>query len=249
MIKSEKFIVGSEKNIVYQSLYEMISQETIFDKYLHLRLSGTFADVCNDMFFLTHEDGKGLSRIWMCYGKHEKSVSNWGAVFTPEEFRGKGYCAKTLEYCFQEIDSLKNPPLALFCTGGTLELATLYRKYGFVPALKGTDRGPLYRPNGNSPKTFQEFCNEYYTETDELFIVDADFGWRNEIDCLLRFALWDLGENFGIKDVNDLWVLLMEDPKRAKIVLTKENRCVGWMVDDIMQLYPKYRNVKKITNQ
>ena len=242
MIKSEKYVVGSERDHVYRSLYEMIPKD---DKYMHLRLSGELLDVCNDIYFLTHDDGKGLSRLWMCYGKHENAVSNWGAVYTAEEARGKGLCARTLDYCFEQIDAMEDPPLALFCTAG--DVARLYKRYGFVPALKGTDKGPLYRPSANAPKTFGEFCESYYTPTDELFVIDADFGWRNEIDCLLRFALWDIGEEFGIKDVTDLYVLLMQTPERAKIILTKENRCVGWAVDDIMQLHPKYRDVKKIT--
>lgn len=244
MVKSEKYVVGSERDAVYKTLYEMISKD---DTYMHLRLSGALADVCTDMYFVTHEDGKGMSRVWMCYGKHENAVANWGAVYTEEECRGKGYCQKNLDYCFEEVNALKNPPTALFCTAG--DITAFYRRYGFVPAIKGTEKGRLYRPCGNSPKTFQEFCENYYTPTDELFIIDADFGWRNEIDCLLQFALEDLGEPFGIKDVDKLWVLLMENPERAKIVLTKENKCAGWMVDDEMQLHPIYRNVKKITRR
>ncbi len=244
MIKSEKYIVGDKKDAVYKSLYEMIPKE---DAYMHLRLSGALNDVCTDMYFLTHEDGKGLSRVWMCYGNHENPVSNWGAVFTAEEYRGKGYCEKNLDYCFKEIDALENSPTALFCTAG--DITAFYRRYGFVPAIKGTDKGFLYRPCRNSPPTFQEFCESYYTPTDELFIIDADFGWRNEVDCLLRFALSDMGEEFGIKDVDKLWVLLMNKPERAKIILTRENKCAGWMVDGIMQLHPIYRNVKNITRK
>jgi len=244
MIKSEKYVVGSEKNSVYNSLFEMIPKD---DEYMHLRLSGALTKVCTDMYFLTHEDGKGLSRVWMCYGKHENAVANWGAVFTAEEHRGKGYCEKTLDCCFETVNTLGNSPTALFCEAG--DITAFYRKYGFIPAIKGADKGPLYRPCGNSPRNFQEFCENYYTKTDELFIIDADFGWRNEVDCLLRFALLDIGEEFGIKDVERLWLLLMKKSNRAKIILTKENKCAGWMVDDVMQLHPVYRDVKNITRR
>jgi hypothetical protein len=242
MIKSESYTVGSSENTAYKILYEMIPQD---DVYMHLRLSGALTEVCKDIYFVTHEDGKGISRVWMCYGNHENAVANWGAVFTEKEYRGKGYCAKNLDYCFEQIEAMKNQPLALFCTAG--DVTALYRRYGFVPAIMGTEQGPLYRPCAGSPKTFQEFCENYYTPTDELFVVDADFGWRNEIDCLLRFALLDMGEEFGINGINDLYLLLMKDPKRARIVLTKENKCVGWVVDDIMQLHPAYRDIKSIT--
>ena len=241
MIKSEKYVVGTEKNSVYKTLYDMIPQD---DVYMHLRLSGALCDVCNDLYFVTHEDGKGISRVWMGYGKQENAVGNWGAVFTEEDYRGKGFCAKNLDYCFEQIDSMENPPTALFCTAGSV--TALYRRYGFVPAIKGTEQGPLYRPCGDSPKTFEEFCENYYTPTEELFIVDADFGRRNEIDCLLRFALWNMGEKFGIGEVDELRLLLMVSPQRAKIILSKENKCVGWSADGVMQLHPAYRNIKII---
>lgn len=244
MVKSEKYIVGSGNNTVYKALFEMIPQD---DTYMHLRLSGALCDVCNDIYFLTHKDGKGLSRIWMGYGKQEGAVCNWGAVFTPEEYRGKGYCGRTLDYCFGEIDSMETPPPALFCSAGSM--APIYAKYGFVPALKGTDSGPMYRPCGDSPKSFREFCEGYYTSTEELLVVDAHFGWRNEIDCLLKFALWDMGEAFGIGEARDLSALLMQSPKRARILLSRENRCVGWEVDGIRQLHPKYRHIERITDQ
>jgi hypothetical protein len=80
-------------------------------------------------------------------------------------------------------------------------------------------------------------------------VIDADFGRRNEIDCLLRFALMDMGESFGIGNVKDLFWLLMDEPERAKIVLTKEGKTVGWSVDGEMQLHPKYRSVTKITEK
>lgn len=241
MIKSEMYVVGSEKNAVYNTLYEMIPQN---DTYMHMRLSGALSDVCKDIYFVTHEDGKGISRLWMGYGHHKGAVANWGAVFTEEKYRGKGYCAKNLDYCFEQIDAMSDPPPALFCTAGSV--TALYKRYGFVPAIRGTEQGPLYRPCGRSPKTFLEFCEGYYTDTDELRVVNADFGWRNEIDCLLRFALLDCGEEFGIGNVRDLYLLLMEDPQRAGVVLTSENRCVGWTVDGVIQLHPKYRSIKNI---
>ena len=246
MIKSEKYIVGTEKDHVYKCLYEMIPQQ---DKFLHYRLSGKANDVCTDTFFVTHEDGKGLSRVWMGYGRHENAACNWGAVFTQEEARGKGYCAMNLDYCFEVVNALENPPAALFCTAGSVGLTKLYSRYGFVPALKGADCGPLYRPCGNSPKTFQEFAENYYTPTSELVVKDADFGWRNEVDCLLKFALWDMGIKLEINCVESLNGILMDEPNRAKVVMTKENKCVGWMVDGVMQLHPAYKDVKNISDE
>ena len=244
MLTTEIYVAGSEKNKAYELLNGIILPD---DRFLRMRLYGELADVSNDLFFLTHDEKKGLSRIWMGYGKHDNSVCNWGAVYTPEEHRGNGYCTNGLKYCFEYIDNMDEAPLALFCTAGTLELTNLYKKYGWTTAIKGRDKGPLYRPLGDSPESFQEFCKEYYTESDELYVIDATFEWRNEIDCLLRFALIDSGEAFGIKGNNDMWPILMNEPERVKIILTKENKCVGWMLDGESQLYPLYRNITKIT--
>ena len=57
MIKSEKYIVGTEKDHVYKCLYEMIPQQ---DKFLHYRLSGKANDVCTDTFFVTHSIDEAL---------------------------------------------------------------------------------------------------------------------------------------------------------------------------------------------
>jgi hypothetical protein len=113
-----------------------------------------------------------------------------------------------------------------------------------------------YQPDGmsaniwyqyrNSPKSFAEFCESYYTKTDELRAIDAHFGWRNEIDCLLKFALWNMGEEFGILGVGALYELLMADASRANIILTKEDKCVGWSIDGVLQLHPKYRGIEII---
>ena len=244
MVMTDSYVVGSEKGRVFDLLKEMIAPD---DRFLLMRLFGEINDVSNDIFFLTHNGGNGLCRIWMSYPKHENAVSNWGAVFTPEEHRGNGYCAQTLRYCMDYIDHMPNAPLALFCTA-SIALTKVYKRYGFVTAIRGRDGGPLYRPLGNSPKTFQEFCEQYYTETDELHTVNATFAWRNEIDCLLRFALIDLGEAFGINGVNDIWPIILDKPERVKIILTREKRCVGWMLDGETQIHPKYRGIK-IKNQ
>ena len=137
---------------------------------------------------------------------------------------------------------MQTPPPALFCTAAGM--AVVYGKYGFVPALKGATYGPMYRPCGDSPKSFAEFCENYYTKSDELRAIDAHFGWRNEIDCLLKFALLDAGEEFGICGIGSLGELLRLEPHRAKIILTEEDKCVGWSVDGVVQLHPKYRGIE-----
>lgn len=244
MVKTDTFTGGQPKNDIYCMLDKIIEKD---DTFLRVRMDGEVKDICNDYFYLAHDGEKGLSRVWMSYGKHENAVSNWGAVFTPIEHRGNGYASRVLEYCIKEIENMKNGPTALLCTAGTLELTSMYKKYGFKTALKGKDRGPLYKPLKDSPETFTEFCKQYYTKTDELYVIKVDFNYRNEIDCLLKFALWDMGKSMEIDGVTDIWKVILSQPDRARIIITKENKCVGWMLDEKMQLHPNYKNVKKIT--
>jgi hypothetical protein len=57
-----------------------------------------------------------------------------------------------------------------------------------------------------------------------------------------------MGIKLEINCVESLNGILMDEPNRAKVVMTKENKCVGWMLDGIMQLHPAYENVNKITD-
>lgn len=239
MINYSLYHVTESDHKVKRELDEMIPKS---DLGMHYKLDCKTLPCCHEIFFTASEENKCLSRIWMGYGKHEKSVANWGAVFTLEEYRGQGICGKLLSYCFECLPSLEVPPLALFCTAGTRRLADLYGKFGFVPAIHGWHYGPLYRPLGNSPTTFQTFCNQYYTETKYLKTVPATFDYRNEIDCLLKFALTDIGLEYGINGETDLADILMKNPNRAKIILTAENRCVGWILDGKSQIHPNYCN-------
>ena len=162
MIHCGTYIVSRERDEIHRLLYEMIPKDDI---YMHYRLGGTLLDVCTDVYFLAHEHGEGLSRVWMYWGKHAGAVSNWGAVFTKEEHRGRGLCRIVL-------------------------------------------------------------------------------GRRNEIDCLLRFALVDRGIPFGIGEERDLYPILMKSPERAKVLLTPDGKTVGWMLDGKAQVHPTYEKAQ-----
>lgn len=242
MLKLEKYVVGSGKTEAFNALKRTIPLE---DKYMHYRLEGNVSNECEDIYFVAHDNNIALSRLWMCYPKHDNAIANWGAFFTLEEHRGKGIGGKVLDFCFDEIIKLKNPPLALFCTAGKPELAKLYSKYGFVPALKNTTYGALYCPINNSPKTFQEFYKSYYTPTKHLKAINATFEWRNEIDCLLNFAMQDLGLSYAIDNQANLYEILLNSPQRnVKVILTDDNKCVGWMLDGKKKVYPLYEDIE-----
>ncbi len=242
MLKFEKYVVGSGETEGYKALKATIPAE---DAYMHFRLDGACVNDCEDIFFVAHEDGKALCRIWMCYPRHENAIANWGAVYTLEECRGQGLCNKTLTYCMEEIEKLENGPIGLFCTAGRQWLTDMYAKFGFTTAIHDTTSGPLYRPLKDSPKTFKEVCEKYYTPAKSLCAVKATWEWRNEIDCLLKFALQDIGMNYAVNGERDLNMILMNTPERdVKAILTDENKCVGWMIDGDYTIHPLYQNLK-----
>lgn len=109
--------------------------------------------------------------------------------------------------------------------------------------LTGADRGPLYYPMKGAPETFYEFYNNYYTPTDTLYRKPATFEYRNEIECLLKFAMLDMKLDFGING-KMLYEILLEGKETAEVLMTEEGKCVGWIYDGITQLYPDYENAK-----
>lgn len=241
MLKFEKYVVGTGETEGYKALKSTIPEE---DKYMHYRLDGNCLEHCEDVYFVAHENGVALCRIWMCYPRHKSAVSNWGAVYTLEECRGKGLCNKTLNFCFDEISKLENAPAALFCTAGTQWLTDMYTKFGFTTAIRGTTFGPLYYPIGDSPKTFKEFYENYYTPAKTLRAVKATWEWRNEIDCFLNFAMRDNGLDYAINGTRDLYAMLLNGTdKDVKVILTDEDKCVGWMIDGVAKVYPLYENL------
>ena len=242
MLKFEKYVVGSGETEGYKALKSTIPEE---DTYMHFRLDGNCLKDCEDVYFVAHEDGKALCRIWMCYPRHENAVSNWGAVYTLEECRGQGICNKTLKFCMEEIEKFENGPAGLFCTAGKQWLTDMYAKFGFVTAIHDTTLGPLYRPLKDSPKTFKEFYENYYTPAKSLKAVKANWEYRNEVDCLLKFALQDNGIDYAINGERDLNMILMKTPERdAKVILTDSGKCVGWMLDGVAKVYTLYENME-----
>lgn len=240
-MKLDIYHVGSEPTDAYYALDDMIPQS---NRYLRGKLEGKHAPHLKEFFFVLHENGKAFSRIWMGMPLHENAVANWGDVYTREECQGLGYCSKTLAFCMDHIKKMPNPPMGLFCTCGRPWIANMYKKHGFVPALRGAENGPLYCPLGDSPKTFQDLCDYYYAPTKSLRTCKATWEWRNEIDCLLNFVFQDMGENYEINGSGSLADLLTAESQRdIRVILTEEDRCVGWMIDGVAQIHPNYQSM------
>ena len=92
----ETYHVGSGETEAYRALKATIPQE---DRYMHYRLEGNVAEASDDYYFVAHEDGVALSRLWMSVPKNDHPIANWGAFFTLEEYRGRGIGGRVLDHC------------------------------------------------------------------------------------------------------------------------------------------------------
>lgn len=209
---------------------------------IRLRLSGALQQLCNDTYYVAHENGRCVSRLWNGWGRHPDAIGNFGNFLTDEAFRGQGIGKKMLQLWFSDLNSREDLPLGLFCTAGE-RAAKLYFPYGFRPVLDGACEGPLYMPLGNSCPDFNDFCQWYYSPTERLIRKKASFAWRHEIDCLLKFDFIKRGETFGIGKYGMIEEALLRDPEKTEQIFTQEGRCVGWAYDGVLQVHPRYRGM------
>ncbi len=197
-------------------------------------------------------DNHIISKLWESFGSHENSVGNWGGFETDEKYRRQGIGRQVLDFWYNDINNRNDKPLAYFCTAGKQYLADLYRNYGFYPALKGTTYGYLYCPIGDSPKTFQDFCEQYYTDTDKLTFRKVDYDYRVEIDCLFKFAMADLGLSFSFDNVSSVSDWLEGERKGIlEFIFTSSKKVAGWAytpensTERQIIIFPKYKYLLK----
>lgn len=250
-MKIERFIAGQTDCEACSALMEMMRGHDIGKTYadmMRLRIDGGAAHECHDVYYVATENGCAIGRHWMGWGSHPNAVGNWGNFYTDEAFRGKGVGGALLRAWQDDLLSPDHTPLpsAFFCSAGTSELAALYARFGFRPAIKGRDCGPLYMPLGDSPEDFESFCERYYEPSQVICRRPATIGWRHEIDCLLRFYLINNGLEFGIGETKSLEEVLLSSPERAELFFGESGRCVGWAVGGKIQIHPKYINSKVI---
>ena len=242
---AEKYIPGKEKNQAYGAIQGMMDGFDAGKSYadmMRLRISGAAAGVCSDHYYVAHEDGKGVARLWMGWGRHADAIGNWGNFFTDPVCRGKGYGGSLLRLWYEDLQTAKELPLCFLCTTGSADIARLYSRYGWRIVLDGLDRGPLYLPVGDSPATFPEFCERYYRPSQTLIHRPAMLEYRHEIDCLLRFVYHRAGRTLGIRGVESAEAALLYAPQRCGMLFSEDGHCVGWSIDGEMQLHPLYEN-------
>lgn len=239
----EKYIPGEVKNDAYTALQGMIRDIDKGKSYadmMRLRVSGQVSSACNDVYYVAHELGRALARHWNGWGKHPDAIGNWGNFYTDEQYRGQGIGGKLLQFWFEDFQSATDLPLCFLCSTGTRELASLYSRFGFRPAIEGTECGPLYMPVGDSPASFREFCATYYRPSAVLEHRPADVAYRHEIDCLLRFVYMDRDLQFGIKGLPGIEQALLYYPNRCGMLFSDDGHCVGWSFDGETQVHPLY---------
>lgn len=239
----EKYVAGEPKNNAFAALDAMMRGVDVGRSYadmIRYRLGGAAANECHDAYYAAHENGNAIARHWNGWGKHSHAIGNWGNFYTEEAYRGRGIGGQLLGLWFEDFCRAEELPLCFLCSAGTRELTDLYRRFGFRPAIEGTDHGPLYMPVGDSPATFKEFYEGYYAPSDVLYHRSATIGYRHEIDCLLRFVYRDMGLPFGVGGLKSVEEGLLYCPERCGMLFSKDGRCVGWSVDGNIQVHPMY---------
>ncbi len=223
--------------------------EMPYSQMMRFRLNGSAAAECRDAYFITTDAGNYVARLWHGWGWHADAVGNFGNFKTSEAYQRQGIGGKLLDMWFADLHDAATPPLGLFCTATPPHLVELYGRFGFRPALAGSSGGPLYCPLGDSPPTFQEFCAGYYRPASSLRFVPGTVGFRHEIDCLLRFALLDAGETFGLVAIPSYeMALLAPNGGRLERIVTDQEHTVGWAFTAAgqnreLQVHPSYRGM------
>jgi len=204
-------------------------------RMIRFRLAGGAAAECVDRYFFAGEGGRCVSRIWYGWGRHAEAVGNFGNFKTEEALRGQGIGRRLFDMLKESLKRESDLPLALFCTSSKPHLVRLYGEIGFRPAITGSEGGPLYAPLCGSPERFSDFCRRYYAPAFRLRFEQGGIGFRHEVDCLLRFALLELGENaeFGLcgyASYEAAFLAVAADPSAGRLerVATDSGRTAGW---------------------
>ena len=231
-LKFDIYVPGKSHPISADALKEAIRDLDVgmsYSEMMRFRASGRAKEECTDVYYLcTDENSVLVSRLWMGWGKHQGAVGNWGNFFTSPDCRGQGIGRQMLNLWQNDLKTRQNLPIALFCTAGDEGLAKLYKPYGFRPAIKNATCGPLYCPLGNSPETFQDFCKEYYKPAKSLDFKKGTLEWRHEIDCLLKFAMLDMGLDYLPEGMVSLEASILENGAvGVEIIFTDEDIPVG----------------------
>ena len=207
--------------------------ERSYSQMMQYRLSGNAANDCTDRYFIAVSGKQYIARLWHGWGKNAGAIGNFGNFATDEKFRRLGIGKVLLNMWFEDINTISDQPLGLFCTS-KMELIELYGRYGFRSAMRDPqDPAPLYKPCASAAPTFQEFCEEYYTACDSLQIRPGTIRDRHEIDCLLRFAFRDNNKMpFGFDDMPGYEPAYLAAVSglgnMPEVITTADGKVVGW---------------------
>ena len=144
-----------------QALSRMLAEESPGKSYadaMRARVSGALAEECTDNYFVAHEHGACVSRLWYGWGTHKDSIGNFGNFLTLESHRGQGIGTKLLEMWYADLQGRADLPLGLFCTSAP-RAARMYEQYGMHPITDGATYGPPICRLATAPKAFHSFAS------------------------------------------------------------------------------------------
>lgn len=245
----EKYFAGQLPNDAHKALWDMVKDEKPEEAYMQTikkRVKGELSDICVDNYYIARDGDKCGTRLWTGWGKHKDAIGNFGHFLTLPEFRGKGLGKKVMRLWANDILTRSDVPLCLLCSAEPEVIDIFYREYGFREIDSKYHGGYLYCPLGNSPETFTEFHENYYKPSKTLVHKKGTLEFRHELDCLLRFTLFMLGEEFTMAEYYSVEEYLIFCPDRVGMLYSEDGHCVGWSLDGKIVVHPLYKDSKII---
>ena len=202
-MKIEKFITGEVLSKGYAAISKMLEgfkPESLAADMMRYRISGKASAVCHDVYYVAIENGEGIARHWMGWGKHSYAIGNWGNFYTNEECRGKGVGGALLNAWHEDLAS----PEQVAAGANHPALGEMvWNRYYYKQILKTiTEAGLIGKkvalcvPKGDVSKVVgQHRCNieQLLRETDTRIYKIIG----SERACGVMPIEWDLAENFA----------------------------------------------------
>ncbi|HBE02209.1 MAG: hypothetical protein A2096_03000 [Spirochaetes bacterium GWF1_41_5] len=156
------------------------SDNTLRD--LRQKLRGDYKEECIDNFFIGEINDKIAGQLWYGYPIN-RSVGNFGHVYTALEHRKKGITNELMKYFIEDFNACNVK--ALLCGTGSAWIAKIYLDFGFVTVVPGTDHGPLVLLKKEAGKSFTEFAAKYYSPGSAIAAHRGTSVYKYEIDKML----------------------------------------------------------------
>ena len=98
----------NEAGIALSNMIKDLDHGVPYADMLRIRVAGGTLTESVDRYFVAHENGACISRLWNGWGRHENAIGNFGHFFTLENMRGKGIGKRLLEMWYEDTHNRRN---------------------------------------------------------------------------------------------------------------------------------------------